>query len=86
MRAKPFVERQGYTPKRWIGRTCVKIFTEGKSDAKHLEAALKWHQMQGEFKGLSIEFVQEPDSKGGYKPLLTLLHSLQRAGRLCHLH
>jgi RNA-directed DNA polymerase len=42
----------------------VKIYTEGKTDPLHLQAALSHFQSKGEFEDLQLEFPHDADSEG----------------------
>jgi RNA-directed DNA polymerase len=51
------------------GNFDFRVLTEGQSDWKHLKAALVFFQSQGNYKELSIEFVEQDDDGGDEKLL-----------------
>lgn len=65
----------------------VRVFTEGKTDSKHLQAALAALQRSGQFVGLGIHFDEREDATGD-KALLQRCQSLANATSLPtpHIH
>jgi RNA-directed DNA polymerase len=60
-------------------RKQVKVWTEGKTDAKHLQAALRWWQPKGKFSELELCF-ESKERQGGDSYLLKVLEGLSAAG------
>lgn len=56
----------------------VKVWTEGKTDTKHLRAALRWFQRKGDFSDLDLHF-ESGERQGGDSKCLKVLEGLSEA-------
>lgn len=75
------------SPPEKLPADSVRVFTEGKTDSKHLQAALAALQRNGQFVGLGIHFDEREDATGD-KALLQRCQSLANATSLPtpHIH